>query len=115
MSYNNTISNNILSGLSYSDYPNNKFSQISETIFTKGFAVSDSLASNRDVNYVLSDNSPAKGYATDGGDCGPFAGAYPYVMSGYPLYVPRFEEVNIPSSPTNGKLRVTLKVKNQNE
>lgn len=112
LSDNNTISNNILSGPSYSAYPNNNFSQSTGTIFTIDY---DDEKSKRDEYYVLKDDSPAKNYATDGGDCGPFSGAYPYVMSGYPLYVPRFESVNIPSSPTNGKLRVTLTVKNQNE
>ena len=56
-----------------------------------------------------------KGYAEDGSDCGPYAGSYPYVLSGYPLYVPRFESIEIPSSPTNGKLNIRLTIKNQNE
>ena len=47
---------------------------------------------------------------------GVFYGAYPYVMSGYPLYVPRFESVNVPSQPdANGNLRVNLVIKNQNK
>ena len=112
LSDNNTISHNLLSATSYSDYPNNKFEQYTNSIFTLDYTDTNS---KRDINYVLSENSPAKGYAEDGGDCGPFSGAYPYVMSGFPLYVPRFESVNVPSSPTNGKLRVTLTVKNQNE
>jgi len=47
---------------------------------------------------------------------GVFYGAYPYVMSGYPLYVPRFESVNVPSQPdASGNLRVNLVIKNQNK
>ena len=114
LSYNNIISHNILSASydNYSNHPNNKYNQLTNSIFTLDYY---DEYSKRDTNYVLSENSPAKGYAEDGGDCGPFSGAYPYVMSGFPLYVPRFESVNVPSSPTNGKLRVTLTVKNQNE
>ena len=37
-----------------------------------------------DIYYRLLDNSPAKGYATDGGDCGPWSGARPYVVGGIP-------------------------------
>ena len=35
-----------------------------------------------DIYFRLLDNSPAKGYATDGGDCGPWSGSSPYVVGG---------------------------------
>lgn len=67
---------------SFSDYPNNKFGVTSTTSI---FAVDyDDTKSQRDANYALSEESAAKGYAEDGSDCGPYAGSYPYVLSGYP-------------------------------
>lgn len=38
----------------------------------------------------VKDLEQAQGAATDGGNCGPFGGAYPYVFSGYPLGIPHF-------------------------
>ena len=112
VSSNNVISNNILSGFSGStNHPNNKTNSNITNILnaTNGYS--------KEQYYVLSSNSIAKGYADDGGDCGCWgSGAYPYVMSGYPLHIPRFESMTVPSKPdSNGNLKVTLKVVNQNE
>jgi hypothetical protein len=57
----------------------------------------------------------AKNYNADYG-YGHFNGAYPYVMHGYPLYVPRFESIVVPSQPdANGNLKVRMVIKNQNK
>jgi hypothetical protein len=57
----------------------------------------------------------AKSYDADNG-YGHFNGAYPYVMHGYPLYVPRFESIVVPSQPdANGNLKVRMVIKNQNK
>ena len=57
----------------------------------------------------------AKSYNADNG-YGHFNGAYPYVMHGYPLYVPRFESIVVPSQPdANGNLKVRMVIKNQNK
>ena len=107
---NNIISHNVLSlNSSYSDYPNNIFN--ATNVYLK-----ESNTASRDTDYTLAEESPAKGYAEDGGDCGPFDGAYPYVLSGYPLYVPRFESITVPSQPgSDGKLHIQMVIKNQNE
>ena len=107
---NNIISHNVLSyQTAYSDYPNNKFNM------TNVYA-NEREAAPRDQYYELADDSPAKGYAEDGGDCGPWDGAYPYVLSGYPLYVPRFESITVPSQPDeSGNLKIQMVIKNQNK
>ena len=109
----NKISHNVFSGTNYSSngFPNNKGNM-------ENLSVYDQWPGDyyRDDHYTLSENSIAKGYAEDGSDCGPFAGAYPYVLSGYPLYVPRFESIKIPSQPDeNGKLNIHMVIKNQNK
>ena len=74
-----SISRNLLSeSTSNSSYPNNKFgcSSLSE-IFT---CTSNDMA--KDTYWQLADNSPAKGYANNGGDCGPWSGTYPYKLNG---------------------------------
>lgn len=35
-----------------------------------------------DTYFVLTANSPAIGYANDGGDCGPWSGSFPYLIDG---------------------------------
>lgn len=112
LSSNNIISHNVLSGNSLSDYPNNKtlgsnFGTVYKSWPTSTF---------KDTYFILAETSPAIGYAEDGSDCGPFAGAYPYVLCGYPLYVPRFESITVPSQPDeNGKLNIHMVIKNQNK
>ena len=107
LSYANIISHNVLSCNSYNDFPNNRYNA-GETVIAR--------SGDNDEYYALSENSPAKGYAEDGSDCGPWAGAYPYVLCGYPLYVPRFESITIPSQPDeSGKLNIQMVIKNQNK
>ena len=110
LSSGNIFSHNILRN-SLGDYPNN-----TTISFDSRFNVIEGTESEgRDVFYRLAEESPAKGYAENGADCGPWDGPYPYVLSGYPLHIPRFESINVPSKPEDGKLKVTLKIFNQNE
>ena len=110
---NNIVSHNIMT-YNYNNYPNNMglpgLATISPEIITNEGNV------YRDTYYVFTPESLAKGYAEDGSDCGPFDGPYPYVLSGYPLYVPRFESIDVPSQPSaDGKLHINLVIKNQNK
>lgn len=110
LSGNNIISHNILSE-SLSAYPNNK---ISDNV--SQYYADFSSARYLDTNFALSETSIAKGYAEDGSDCGPWSGAYPYVLCGYPLYVPRFESITVPSQPDeSGNLKIQMVIKNQNK
>lgn len=65
--------------------------------------------------YQLSENSQAKNAAYDGGDCGAFGGVSPYVICGRPQGIPYIYDVEVPAQPTDNKLRVSFKVKSQNE
>lgn len=107
---NNTIVNNVLScPEKYADavYTNNHF--VGATLENTFI---DNISGDR---YLLRDDSVAKGKATDGGDCGAFGGATPYVLSGIPLNMPHIVEALIPSAPTDGKLEIKLKVATQND
>ena len=101
------MSNNIRSSESNSSYPNNTFCGVASEAST--FA----LTGNNDERYQLKDDSPAKGYATDGGDCGPYGGLFPYVPSGYPVGMPYFVSTNTPTRSTNGQVKITQHVKLQ--
>lgn len=92
----------------FANYPANKFIGAAMTdVFT--------LTGVADAMYRLKEGSPAIGYGTNGYDCGAFSGAYPYVISGRPRFIPYIYEAVIPNHPTDGKLNVTLKIKSQNE
>lgn len=66
--------------------------------------------------YKLCEGSPAKGAGVGGIDCGPYAegSLYPFVTYGLPEHIPYFTEAVIPTRPTDGKVKVTLKIENQN-
>ena len=68
------------------------------------------------ANLQLCENSPAKGAGEGGIDCGPYAegSLYPFVTYGLPEHIPYFTEAVIPTHPTDGKVKVTLKIENQN-
>lgn len=67
------------------------------------------------AQFQLSENSPAKGVGEGGIDCGPFDGLYPFVLGGYPKHIPYFTEAAVPAQPTDGKVKVSLKIVNQND
>lgn len=108
---NNVINNNVLSTdaeHAFANFPQNKFIGAKpEDVFT--------LTGTAEELYRLKDDSPAKGYGTNGYDCGAYSGQYPYVLSGHPRFIPYIYEAIIPNYPTDGKLNVTLKIKSQNE
>lgn len=68
-----------------------------------------------DAAFRLKEDSPAKGAAADGGDCGPYGGATPYVEGGKPLYHPFINDVRVTAKPVDGKVKLTLNAKMQNE
>lgn len=103
--YNNVLS--IAPENANASYPNNYYVGATvENTFV------DELIADR---YFLRDDSPAKGKASDGGDCGAFGGPTPYVLSGIPQYTPHITQAVIPSKPTGGALKVQLKIAVQDE
>lgn len=71
---------------------------------------------SNDAVYQLKADSPAKGYADDGGDCGAFDGPYPYVLSGLPYGYPYYTgNINVSSTVRNGKVNVSLQIQVQDE
>lgn len=68
-----------------------------------------------DRRYQLKEDSPAIGAATDGGDCGPSGGLYPYVIGGMPAGHPYYTKAVISPRSENDKVKVSLQIKMQNE
>lgn len=112
----NELINNCLSasadtwaGVEY--YPNNTFlgSNAVESIVVNSGA-GGSLAR-------LCEGSPAIGAGEGGIDCGPYAkgSLYPFVTYGMPKHIPYFTEAVVPAQPTDGKVKVSLKIVNQND
>ncbi len=106
----NSIEHNILSLTNaIANFPNNKVgygASVSE-LFTQQGNYSD--------YFKLADSSPAKGYATDGGDCGCHGGMFGCPSGGRPQYIPYFSKVVVGSRTENGKLPVSVTVKIQDE
>lgn len=73
---NNTVNNNVMSSTTNSNFPNNIY------LGSADFSAVFSLTGDGDEQYQLCDDSPAHGYASDGGDCGPYGGEHPYVPGG---------------------------------
>lgn len=90
-------------------YPDNIFitSNTEEAVFA--------LEGQNDQRYTLKEGSPAIGAATDGGDCGPTGGLYPYVPSGFPFGMPHFNSSNIGARPESGQVKVSQQVVIQNQ
>ena len=110
-SYGNDIKGNILSNDAdhvYADHPSNAYvgATVADVFVNEGMY---------DERYRLKDDSPAKGAGYGGNDCGPFAGYYLYVMSCRPKNIPYIYEAIVPNHPTDNKITVTVKAKNQNE
>lgn len=107
----NSITNNVLSTdaeHAWADFPTNKFiaAKVEDIFVNEG---------NQEEKYQLKAGSAAIGYGTNGVDCGAFGGLYPYVLCGRPRFVPYIYDAQIPNTPTDGKLNITLKIKSQNE
>lgn len=106
----NTIHHNVMSGFkNTTNYPTNKTGYSLSSVCT---CSGTTLSGNY---FKLKDGSPAKGYASDGGDCGIFGGLYTYADFGRPIYVPYFTNISVPAQSTNGTLPISLTVKVQNE
>jgi hypothetical protein len=108
---NTTVINNVMSCAegTYTNIGDNKYlDSVDESLV---FA----LQGTNDQRYQLKTDSPAKGYATDGGDCGPFGGTYPYVISGLPAGYPYYTNAVIGTRAKDGKINVSLNIKMQNE
>ena len=73
------------------------------------------MEGENDELYRLKEGSPAKGYAEEGGDCGPFDGKYPYVISGYPLGMPYFLSSSANTLAVDGKVSFSNEVKIQKQ
>ena len=104
---NTTIKNNVCSSAENASYAENVY--LSSTDLTAVFT----CAGGNDLQFQLRDDSPAKGYATDGGDCGPYGGLFPYVPSGHPAGMPYYVTTNTPTHSTNGQVKITQHVKLQ--
>lgn len=107
----NSINNNILSNDAEHTFAIYKTNQFIGAKIEDVFAWEGSL----DERFKLKKDSPALGAGANGVDCGVYGGAYPYVVSGLPKFIPYIVESNIPTTPTDGKLNITLKIKSQNE
>ena len=108
--YNNSFYNNVVTAAegTYSNVSNIVWLGTADmsTVFAEG---------TDDAAYHLKEGSPAKGAASDGGDCGPYGGATPYVEGGKPLYHPFINDVTVSVKPVNGKIKLKLNAKMQNE
>lgn len=69
-----------------------------------------------DMNiFRLADDSPAKGAGVGGEDCGPFAGAMPFVVYGRPYGIPYWIESQVGTRAIDGKVNIKQKVMMQND
>ena len=121
-SYPNRIFNNSASDYNNSFYNNvvtaaeGTYSNVSNIVWLGTADMSTVFAEGTDdAAYHLKEGSPAKGAAADGGDCGPYGGATPYVEGGKPLYHPFINDVTVSVKPVNGKIKLKLNAKMQNE
>ena len=111
---NSTVQNNVMScdETKYaSTYPNNVCLDLG---YTDAEPVVFTMA-GEDMNiYRLADDSPAKGAGVGGEDCGPFAGAMPFIVYGRPYGIPYFTETQVGTRAVDGKVSVKQKVTTQN-
>ncbi len=107
---NSVLQNNIFSGRTYSNGTGEVVidSAMNRINFTSMSVVFTQTGST-DARYQLKAGSPAIGYANGGGDCGPFGGASPYVLSGMPN-IPAIYELLVPGAG-GSSLNITIKAK----
>ena len=107
---NNSFYNNVVTAAE------GTYTNVSNIVWLGSADVSNVFAEGTDdAAYHLKEDSPAKGAAADGGDCGPYGGATPYVEGGKPLYHPFINDVTVSVKPVNGKIKLKLNAKMQNE
>lgn len=103
---NNNVTNNLFTG--NVSYANNKGGVNSANeVFDWTYSSTDPLW---DLNFTLCANSPAKGYATDGGNCGPWDGQFPYLLGGVEEVTPG--PVNPPTDEFQVEANDLLALKN---
>lgn len=109
--YNNVISADSTTWANYSKYPDNVCVG-SQTL--TDYLVNTGLGGSW---AQLCEGSPAIGAGEGGIDCGPYAkgSLYPFVTYGMPKHIPYFTEAVVPAQPTDGKVKVSLKIVNQND
>ena len=108
--YNNSFYNNVVTAAE------GTYSNVSNIVWLGSADMSTVFAEGTDdAAYHLNEGSPAKGAAADGGDCGPYGGANPYVEGGKPLFHPFINDVTVSVKPVNGKIKLKLNAKMQNE
>lgn len=109
---NTTVTNNVMScaeGTYASTYPDNIFlGALPAGTYYQRIPI-DFNITDREVP-LLKELAVLHGAATDGGDCGPFGGRYPYVLSGFPLGIPHFNSSVVGTRPQSGKVSVTQTV-----
>jgi len=113
---NNTISHNIIRATanpstSNPDNNNNYFVDYEVESVCIGYPEQGDYSP--DARWQLAPNSPAIGAADDGGDCGMYGGATPYILSGLPPQ-PIIYELNVPLNADPAGLNVNLKAKTNN-
>ena len=92
------------------------YSNVQDIVYLGSADVSSVFAKGiNDAAYRLKEDSPAKGAGFGGVDCGPYAGATPYVESGLPLYHPYIKKAVVAGKAGNGEVDVELNIKMQNE
>ena len=119
-SYNNAVS---MHDCSYNTYENNVMSMSSGFNDTNTMLGSTELSnifkctgSTESGEYFsLKEDSPAIGAGDGGIDCGVMAGAYSFVPYGRPQYIPVIKKAVVPAIPTDGRVKVSFKIENQND
>lgn len=109
---NSVISHNIMS-CSETQYP--EYAADNYFLNSADESLVFALEGADDQLYQLKTDSPAKGYADEDGDCGPFGGTNPYVLNGLPAHHPYYTKAVIGSQAKDGKVNVSLNIKMQDE
>lgn len=132
---NSSFKNNIMIGnttnlIEYSCSGNSLTNNCMSADATTGYASSNVCMNTTDLSIPFVNNgaaggawmqlcegSPAIGAGEGGIDCGPYAkgSLYPFVTYGMPKHIPYFTEAVVPAQPTDGKVKVSLKIVNQND
>ena len=101
-----TMRSNVMACAEQTDYPNNTFLNM---VYTEAEPLLFTLEGN-DLDYQLTENSPAKGAGAEGEDCGPMSGNYPYVPYCRPYGIPYYTSASASTRPTNGQVKINHKV-----
>ena len=106
----NTIEHNVMS---MSSGFNDTNIMLGSTELSNIFKCTGSIPSGE--YFSLKEDSPAIGAGEGGIDCGVMAGAYSFVPFGRPQYIPVIKKAVVPAIPTDGRVKVSFKIENQND